>query len=356
MDMQQVLIENMNLMIKKVTYEKPNGWQFKNRNYKKVIDILKSSDIPSLIKLNNTKKVTEFYTKLFKENGYKNPTKIMGKVIELYEKYFNNKNIDETEMILDEAKEFQSLPAFKAVDIFSKIYGVGPAKIKKLINNGIYNLEQLRDALIKDTKLLNNKQKLGLKHYDDLNERISRSEITKFRKKVETIITTKFNNEISMVITGSYRRGLKTSGDIDMLICSEKYKDYALSMLLKELKQNGMIKETLAKGMKKFMGLIKVEKEGKIRHLDIIETTPTDYPFAMLYFTGSAVFNVQMRKHLLTMGYSLNEYDMTIKGSKTRVPPEKIKEKIGKNNFETEEDIFNFIGIPYREPEKRIKL
>ena len=48
-----------------------------------------------------------------------------------------------------------------------------------------------------------------------------------------------------------------------------------------------------------------------------------------------------MRRKALTLGYSLNEYDMTIKGTKTRVPAEKIREKIEKDECETEEDISN---------------
>ena len=48
-------------------------------------------------------------------------------------------------------------------------------------------------------------------------------------------------------------------------------------------------------------------------HLDIIETTKEDYPFALLYFTGSGPFNVKMRKQALSLGYSLNEYGL-VKG------------------------------------------
>ena len=52
------------------------------------------------------------------------------------------------------------------------------------------------------------------------------------------------------------------------------------------------------------------------RHLDIVETTKEDYPFAILYFTGSGPFNVKMRKNALDQGYSINEYAMTIKKKK----------------------------------------
>ena len=73
-----------------------------------------------------------------------------------------------------------------------------------------------------------------------------------------------------------------------------------------------------------------------MRHLDIIETTPEEYPFAQFYFTGSGGFNVKMRKQALKLGYSLNEYSMTNKKTKTPVKSlvlEKIEKKILKQNL-----------------------
>ena len=79
------------------------------------------------------------------------------------------------------------------------------------------------------------------------------------------------------------------------------------------------------------------------RHLDIVETTKEDYPFAILYFTGSGPFNVKMRKNALDKGYSINEYAMTIKKTKERVD----------HIFKTEQDIFTFLEMDYRSPVER---
>ena len=158
-----------------------------------------------------------------------------------------------------------------------------------------------------------------------------------------------------MTITGSYRRGQRDSGDMDMLLTSCCYENKSLNMILEKLNELKLIKEVLASGKKKFMGVIQFPG-GKARHLDIIETTKEDYPFAVLYFTGSGPFNIQMRAHALKLGYSLNEYNMTYKGTKNKVTKQDIQAKINKDTFETETDIFNFLDIPYREPKKRIKL
>jgi len=371
--MDDVISKNMDIMIRKATFEKPNGWQFKIRNYKRVKEILLGAQAEIENAQDNIKTVEdaiEFYTDLFKTNGYKNPTKIIKKVRELYTIYFTrrssshgsrdrgggNKQELYENIVLEEAHEFHNSDAAKATETFGRIYGVGPAKIKTLVEKKIYTIEKLREEVAKNLKLLNNKQKMGLRNYEDLNERIPRKEITQFRKIIERLLKQKFGNDIQMTIAGSYRRGVATSGDIDMLISSRKYETRALGYVLELLNSTGMINETLAKGFKKFMGIIRIGETGKARHLDIVETTPEDYPFAILYFTGSAKHNVHMRAHALKLGYSLNEYDMTLKGTKTRVPPETVKAKIGKPVFENEEDIFEFLDLTYKEPKKRIKL
>ena len=50
-------------------------------------------------------------------------------------------------------------------------------------------------------------------------------------------------------------------------------------------------------------------------------------------------FNVVMRRHALTLGYSLNEHGFT---------PQPINE-----NFKTEQDIFDFLGQEYKSPIER---
>ena len=120
---------------------------------------------------------------------------------------------------------------------------------------------------------------------------------------------------------------------------------------LQDYSGGSMIMEKLAKGKKKFMGVVYIPGETTVaRHLDIIETTPEEYPFAQFYFTGSGGFNVKMRKLAIAMGYSLNEYSITVKKTKKQVDKKIVLDKIGKSSFETEQDIFKFLEIDYVEP------
>jgi hypothetical protein len=57
--------------------------------------------------------------------------------------------------------------------LFHKVYGVGPKKAIELVEkNGIKSIQELREH----TDLLNDKQIIGLKYYEDINKRIPRSD------------------------------------------------------------------------------------------------------------------------------------------------------------------------------------
>ena len=69
-------------------------------------------------------------------------------------------------------------------------------------------------------------------------------------------------------------------------------------------------------------------------------TKPEEYPFAILYFTGSKDFNTLMRQHALNKGLSMNEYSLKHSSDKSVVDHE----------FKEEKDIFDYLGMDYVEP------
>ena len=72
-------------------------------------------------------------------------------------------------------------------------------------------------------------------------------------------------------------------------------------------------------------------------------TKPGEYPFAIMYFTGSMEFNTMVRQKCLDRGLSLNEY--SLKDSNTK--------KVVDHGFKEEKDIFDYLDIEYVEPEDR---
>jgi Fingers domain of DNA polymerase lambda/Helix-hairpin-helix domain len=65
------------------------------------------------------------------------------------------------------------------INILGDIYGVGPKKAQELVNVGIKTIDELRE---KQNELLNDIQKVGLRYYEQIQERIPRSEIEEYEK------------------------------------------------------------------------------------------------------------------------------------------------------------------------------
>lgn len=228
---------------------------------------------------------------------------------------------------------------------FVEIYGVGPAKAKELMEMGVKSVQEMKgydEGKIKS--ILNEKQQIGLKYYDDIQSRIPHSEIKKHEKFLKTMLK-KVDPSCDLTIAGSYRRKSKTSGDIDVLIRTKC--PSILERFVQKLQEEDYMYEELALGDKKFMGLCNLGKylnnSTPCRRIDIMVTTEKEYPFAILYFTGSAEFNPKMRQIALDKGFSLNEYSLT------HLDSGKDLDKV----FTNESEIFEFLGMEYTEPKNR---
>jgi DNA polymerase/3'-5' exonuclease PolX len=218
-------------------------------------------------------------------------------------------------------------------------YGIGVAKAKALAAAGIKTLADLRAAAAADPKLLTAGQTIGLTHYEEFLERIPRDEMLAHEAFLKSA-----TKGIQTDIVGSFRRGAVSSGDIDMLLCSSDTKD--LNTVIKRLTDSGYITGSLAKGAKKFMGVCRL-KGSKHRRLDILLTPPSEYPFALVYFTGPMEFNVKMRARCLELGYTLNEHRLDID------PKSMEEDDLEIPTITTERDLFVFLGMKYLGPCER---
>lgn len=222
-------------------------------------------------------------------------------------------------------------------------YGIGPAKARELVSSGVKSIMNLRELVIDNPSILNDKQKIGLQYYDDLIKRIPRKEMLEHQALLFTHLNRAVpESRLRAEIVGSFRRGAETSGDIDMLICGEC--PTILDIFVKELVDIGYIHAILAKGDKKCLAISALPRL-PARRLDILLTPAAEYSYAILYFTGSDKFNVAFRQVALDRGYTLNEHGMKplISGEVPSVPTE----------MQTERNIFHFLRILYVPPEKR---
>jgi len=115
------------------------------------------------------------------------------------------------------------------------------------------------------------------------------------------------------------------------------------------------IVDSYAKGMTKFMGVCRLP-DLLIRRIDIVQTTIHEYPFAILYFTGSGDYNRMVRAKANEMGYTLNEHGIHpfAEGEKQEMDPKEYQAFLKKNKLDSEKNIVEFLGLPYLEPQLRI--
>lgn len=192
------------------------------------------------------------------------------------------------------------------------IHGVGHEKARELIAAGVTSIDDLRGK----KHLLNNIQKLGLKYYDTAGKKINRSEMDIHNQFLSLVVqhiqmdAGPVADDLKAEITGSYRRGLQETGDIDVILQSSDPRMFRCFINL--LRSLGYIIDTISEGDKMFKGYVKINTTSGSwpRRMDIIYSTPQDYPYALLHFTGPVRFNEQLRMEAKGRGMVLNQYGL----------------------------------------------
>lgn len=134
---------------------------------------------------------------------------------------------------------------------------------------------------------------------------------------------------VKITYAGSLRREKDLIGDIDIIVSEEDYK-VILGNLPKEY-------SVISSGPYKTSFMI--DKVNNIQ-VDIIGVSEEEFPFQLLYLTGSKEFNIRMRARAKSFGHKLNQTGIWMNDK--RVP-----------GFTTEKHIFEFLRMEYVEPKDR---
>jgi len=132
-------------------------------------------------------------------------------------------------------------------------------------------------------------------------------------------------------VAGSLRRFANTVKDIDILASFTNP-----SLLVDAFTSHPLVEEVIARG----------ETKSSVRltmgiNVDLRIVTKEQFPFALMYFTGSKAHNVTLRGRALHLGYKLNEYGLFKRNAKK-------SERLG-----SEEAIFKRLKLAYIPPELR---
>jgi DNA polymerase/3'-5' exonuclease PolX len=327
----QTIINVFSLLIKKYKTEQQSAppkeqskFAFKIRTFQKAISIIKSlkTDITSGKDLKDVKGIG-------------------AKTVEKIDEILKTGT-------LSSLKDFEMNSTLGAQDNLIRITGIGPVKAKSLIDQGITLAilqKKIEDIDFIETHLTHHSI-LGLKYLEALETKIPALEIAKIGMFMRKIIE---GLNFDFTICGSFRRKKETSGDIDILFYpKKKYDPKFLPFLIEFLiKKKFLIDHLTIGGETKYMGICRLTKKGIPRRIDIRYIKKEHIAASLLYFTGSGLFNRNMRIYAIKKGFKLNEYGL-FKLKPNGEPGLKMKTP-------TEKDIFKTLGIPYVEPENRLE-
>jgi DNA polymerase IV len=261
-------------------------------------------------------------------------------------------------------------------DRFYKVYGVGTSQANKWIAQGFKTI----DDLVKRATL-NPSQRIGIEHYEDLNTRIPRAEVTALGDCVKAAAS-RIDPKVELLIGGSYRRGAESSGDIDFIITKKDTKAARellsfLESLVSQLEETGFIVATLASfhslrfpkpdtsGSKwhgccvlpqeewdrVYPGMGKDKYKPVWRRIDFLLVPETEYGAALIYFTGNDIFNRSIRLLASKKRMRLNQrglYRSVLKGPhRTTYTDSELLEG------RSEKRIFDILGVQWRPPHER---
>jgi DNA polymerase (family 10) len=225
-----------------------------------------------------------------------------------------------------------------------EIPGLGPKKIKALHDElGIETIEQLEAACHADkvAKLKGFGEKTQTNILDGINRRRSYAAkhlVSEAIPIADTLLDALRSHPdvIRCSAAGSLRRHREIIGDIDLLASSKKP-----AAVLDFFAGRPGILNVIAKGETKASILL----QGGIQS-DLRVVSDAEFPFALMYFTGSKEHNIVMRQRAIDRGLRLNEYGLFRSHTETRDPKLLVRCK-------TEDDIFQELGLHPIPPEMR---
>ena len=225
-----------------------------------------------------------------------------------------------------------------------ELQGLGPKKVKALHEAlGISSVERLKEAcehgMVATLPGFGEKTQAKILEAISLHEKSSGLFLLGAISPLagEMLDTLRTHPEISRVtVAGSFRRAKETVHDLDFLVATKEPK-----LVCEDFTTLPQVESVIACGETK----ASVRLKNGIQ-CDLRAVSNAQYPFALLYFTGSKEHNVALRSLALKQGLSLNEYGFTVAADSIRQAPLSA-------DFHEERDIYQFLGLKFIEPELR---
>ncbi|XP_022985529.1 DNA polymerase lambda isoform X4 [Cucurbita maxima] len=225
---------------------------------------------------------------------------------------------------LSKLEHFETDEKVRTISLFGEVWGIGPATALRLYDKGCRTLDDLQK------ESLTHAQKIGLKYFDDIKQRIPRNEVGCFTLAVFATLAYVSGSYCLWRIISAREVVLWRYGHCNHTSRWEKGTD---------------------SGVDTYFGLCTYPGR-ELRHRIDLKVYPRDiYAFGLLAWTGNDVLNRRLRLVAESKGFRMDDtglYPATQGSGGKRGAKGSASLK-----FDTEKEIFEFLGFPWLEPHQR---
>ncbi|XP_011383041.1 DNA-directed DNA/RNA polymerase mu isoform X2 [Pteropus vampyrus] len=260
---------------------------------------------------------------------------------------------------------------YRSMKLFTGIFGVGVRTADRWYREGLRTLDDVREQV----QRLTQQQKAGLRHHADLSTPVQRPDAEALQQVVEAAVEQALPGA-TVTLAGGFRRGKLQGHDVDFLIThpEEGQEVGLLSRVMHSLKEQGLVlyhQHWLPQGQEPTRparrsrttdtlercfcilrlpsspgvavgGALGPCRPWKAVRVDLVVAPISQFPFALLGWTGSKHFERELRR------FSRKERGLWLNSEGLYDPEQETFVHLA-----AEEDIFRHLGLTYLPPQLR---
>ncbi|XP_063461763.1 DNA-directed DNA/RNA polymerase mu isoform X7 [Pan paniscus] len=226
--------------------------------------------------------------------------------------------------VCEEVERVQRSERYQTMKLFTQIFGVGVKTADRWYREGLRTLDDLREQPQKLTQ----QQKAGLQHHQDLSTPVLRSDVDALQQVVEEAVGQALPGA-TVTLTGGFRRGKLQGHDVDFLITHPKEGQEAglLPRVMCRLQDQGLIlyhqhqhscwesptrlaQQSHMDAFERSFCIFRLPQppgaavggstrpcpSWKAVRVDLVVAPVSQFPFALLGWTGSKLFQRELRR------------------------------------------------------------
>ncbi|XP_035866231.1 DNA-directed DNA/RNA polymerase mu isoform X4 [Phyllostomus discolor] len=263
--------------------------------------------------------------------------------------------------VCEEVERVRRSERYQSMKLFTQIFGVGVRTADRWYREGLRTLDDVRGRVPR----LTGQQQAGLRHHQDLSMPVQRPDAEALQQVVETVVVQALPGA-TVTLAGGFRRGKLQGHDVDLLITHPQEGQEAglLPRVMCSLQQQGLVlyqqhqlsrsrdpthltrrSHTMDTFERSFCIFRLPRPPGatwKAVRVDLVVAPISQFPFALLGWTGSKHFERELRQ------FSRKERGLWLNSHGLFDPEQKALLRAA-----AEEDVFRHLGLAYLPPEQR---